>query len=209
MDVLPMCLYAHLLYILYLFFLTWCLSVPLYIFACGLWFLFVSFFFFTVLCQQLLKYLRDGFPTEVHHVPSLGKLSAFTNLTEKGYARLKQFWEPCARSLCDVNWLSSTEVNEACQIMAAEALKTYQMKCYTEMHRGITVIVQKPNKLLKGFSEDICSYLGEMIYLAVCRTSLKFSFFLCRFYSPILNMDGLDTRILGKNSSSNCRENER
>lgn len=69
----------------------------------------------------------DGLPTEVHDVPSLGKLCTSTNLTEKGYACLKQLWEPRGKSLYDANWLSSTEVNEACQIMAAEALKTHHV----------------------------------------------------------------------------------
>lgn len=133
-------------------------------------------------------------PTEVHNVPSLGRWSASTNLIEKGYARLKQLWEPRARSLHDVNWLSCTEVNEGCQIMAAEALKSYQRKCYTEMHRGVTIVVQKRNKPLKGFSADICDYLREMLHPAVCRTSLKFSSFLFCFYSPILNIDRLDRR---------------
>lgn len=65
---------------------------------------------------------------------SLGKFAASTKPTEKDYAFPIQLWELCARSLFDVNWLSSSEVNEAWWVMAAEALKTHQMKCYTEMH---------------------------------------------------------------------------
>lgn len=118
-------------------FYVFCISLfwnCVYVYACisGGFCLFV--FLMSVSCQQLLKYLCGGLPAEVHNVTSLGKFSASTNPIEKGYAFLKQLWELCARSLFDANWSNFAGVNEACWIMAAEAFKTYQMKCYTEMH---------------------------------------------------------------------------
>lgn len=60
------------------------MSMPVYL---GFFCLFV--FLMGVSCQQLLKYLRGGLPAEVHNVTFLGKFSASTNPTEKGYAFLK------------------------------------------------------------------------------------------------------------------------
>lgn len=63
MDVSPMCLYAHLLHILYSIFLNLvfvCILISLCLWFCLVFgFGFCLFFLFSVLCQQLLKYLCD------------------------------------------------------------------------------------------------------------------------------------------------------